>query len=216
MKKLVIYAIVVFLIAIGVQSAKADMYSFVRITNNNTANVADQLFVDVTSAGVGQVAFKFTNTAVIDSSITDIYFDDGTLLGIASIADSDGAGNGVVFGSPANPSDLPGGNTVNPPFVTTQPFSADSSNPNVGIDNTEKWVSIVFNLINDKDFDDVIAALANGDLRIGLHVSSINDTGCEGGSDGFINNGPVVPVPGAVLLGILGITVAGVKLRKFA
>jgi hypothetical protein len=43
------------------------------------------------------------------------------------------------------------------------------------------------------------------------------------GIDAFIDDGQhiavpdtVVPVPGAVLLGILGIGVAGIKLRKFA
>jgi hypothetical protein len=44
-------------------------------------------------------------------------------------------------------------------------------------------------------------------LRIGIHVQAI---GISGNSDSFI----MTPVPGAVILGMLGLSVAGWKLRK--
>lgn len=39
-------------------------------------------------------------------------------------------------------------------------------------------------------------------------------TGLPGATDAFVDNINVVPLPGAVLLGMLGLSVAGVKLRR--
>jgi hypothetical protein len=67
------------------------------------------------------------------------------------------------------------------------------------------------------DFSDVLAALDRGlmdpvpenSLRVGLHVIAFDD----GRSESFVN-AEVVPVPGAVLLGLLGLGAAGIGLRK--
>lgn len=187
--------------------SQADLFGFYKLTNNGNADVGGQLSVDVTVAGT-QVSFKFFNNVGIASSITDIYFDDGTLLGISSITDS---GGGVAFSALATPGNLPGGNTASPPFVTTGGFSLDSSAPGVsanGVDASTEWVAVLFNLQGSQTFADTIAALNDGSLRIGLHVQAI---GITGGSDSYVNR---IPEPGTVLLlgsGLLALVVVGRK-----
>jgi hypothetical protein len=192
-------------------SSFANSYGFTQITaNGGAAGVAAQLSVGVTNAGGGQVSFTFHNVGSLASSITDVYFDDGTLLGIASINST----AGVSFNDPANPQSLPGGNSVNPPFVTTQDFSADSDPPaqpngvNATTDDLET-LTIIFNLINEKTYDDTIAALFDGTLRIGLHVQGYSN----GASEGFINtppDGSVVQVPdGGSTIAMLGFALLG-------
>src|SRR5512145_721995 len=87
-------------------AASADVIGFFKLTNNGNEDVSAQLSVDVTAVGTDQVAFTFYNNVGIASSITDVYFDDGTLLGIASVTGS----AGVDFSQLASPGDLPGGN----------------------------------------------------------------------------------------------------------
>ena len=179
--------------------------AFACITNNSAANCAagaTQLSVDVTDQGVGadQVKFVFNNAGPAASSITDVYFDDGTLLGIASLADS---GSGVAFSTLANPSNLPGANNASPPFETTAGFSADSD-PAVqrnGV-NPGEWLAVIFNLQNSGTYADVVRELGTGELRVGMHVQGFSG----GGAESFVNMA-AVPLPGAVLL--LGSALAG-------
>ena len=181
-------------------------FGFSCITANSIycPSVASQLTVGVTDAGGGQVLFTFTNAGAIASSITDVYFDDGTLLGIASIE----SGPGVDFSQFASPHNLPGGNNIDPHFETTAGFSADSDppvQPN-GV-NPGEWLKIYFNLQSGPTFDDTLAALNNGDaLRIGIKVQGLPD----GQSESMVNGPPqAVPEPdawlllGAVLVGLL-------------
>jgi len=140
--------------------------------------------------GANQVTFTFYNIGPDASSITDVYFDDGALLGIASILDSDG----VAFSQYASPPDLPGGNDCIPPFEVTEGFSADSDpevQPN-GVNATSdgsEWLAITFNLKDPEPgdpplgFADVISQLLSGQLRIGIHVQGF----ASGGSEAFIN-----------------------------
>lgn len=189
-----------------VSSASAIPYYFYKITNNGNTNVASQLSVDV-FAGIGayegQVGFTFSNAGSFGSSITDIYFDDGTLLGIASIVN----GTGVSFVAPATPPDLPGGEIVG--FETTKGFSANSSTPIAanGV-NPGEYVTIYFTLQDTKTYANTLAALADGSLRMGLHVQAIQP---QGGSDSYVN---LVTEPYTLLL--LGLGLVGVaSVRRF-
>jgi hypothetical protein len=86
-------------------------YGFKCISNNKGGDAAigeAQLFVDVSEYGNGQVLFLFRNVGSAASSITDVYFDDGTLLGIAEIVN----GDRVKFSQGASPGDLPAGNNI--------------------------------------------------------------------------------------------------------
>ena len=78
-------------------SAATATYSFDCLTNTNADNCSigeAQLSLNVTDTLVSsQVLFEFTNTGAEAASITDIYFDDGTLFGISQVFN----GSGVNF-----------------------------------------------------------------------------------------------------------------------
>jgi hypothetical protein len=175
--------------------ATVTTYTFGCITNSVAANAvagSAQLWVDVEDTpGPGFVSFTFYNSGPLPCSITDVYFDDGTLLGISSITNS----AGVDFNTGAAPPNLPGGNLISPAFVTTAGFSADSNPPAQpnGV-NPGGWLRITFTLVGGNTYADTISALNTpGDnLRIGIHVQGFAD----GGSESFVN----VPTPGGLAL----------------
>lgn len=197
--------------SLAIQAATLDFFC---ITGNKAGDCAigvSQLSVAVTDPGNDQVLFTFFNIGGDQSTISEIYFDDGTLLGIAAIDNSD---PNVSFSQDATPPDLPGGNSISPAFNVTAGFLADADNP------APKWgvspgesVGILFALQTGGSFFDVLDDLETGELRIGLHVINFaND-----GSESFVNNpggGPptVIPVPAAVWLlgsGLLGLVALG-------
>jgi hypothetical protein len=203
---------VLLTLAAGTMGYAGPTYNFACITNTSAVNAATgeaQLLVEVLpDLDPTKVEFHFTNTGPAACSITDIYFDDGTLLGIASII----SGPGVSFASPATPANLPGGASITPAFVATAGFSADSDAPveHNGV-NPGEYMGIVFNLQSGGTYADVLSELASGELRIGLHVQAFDN----GGSESFVNtpNTPV-PAPGAILLGTLGAGLVGWLRRR--
>ena len=187
--------------------AQATMFGFENITANNVADAAigeAQLSVDVTDPGSDQVLFTFHNDGTETCSIADIYFRDGSLT-LASIID----GPGVDFEPGAAPPELPG----YPGGTWTSFFTADSEPPTFGngVNNgspTGEWLSFLFDIDSGYSYNGVITDMLNRSMEIGLHVQGFDG----GGSESFVST----PVPGAVLLGLLGLGVAGVKLRKHA
>lgn len=180
--------------------------SFSNISNNdpNDAEVGEaQLFVEVLDSG-GQASFRFYNTGPEDSTISEIYFDDGSLLGISSVLD----GSGVDFEEDANPPNLPDHNNISPAFQVTAGFLAEAQpSPAInGVDPGEE-VTIIFDLQGAQTIDDVFDELATGALRIGIHVISFP----SGGSSSFVNN--AVPEPSTMALLGLG-TVALLARRR--
>jgi hypothetical protein len=156
----------------------------------DTAIGLAQMWVKLEDLGGDQVKFTFYNYGSGQSSITDVYFADGTLLGISNILNS----AGVDFEPEANPGDLPSGNTCAPdPFPTvTVGFSADSEPPTQanGVNNSlitppnGEWVGIEFDLVVGQTWDDVVTELEAGLLRIGIHVQGFAD----GNSETFATN----------------------------
>jgi hypothetical protein len=198
MKRSILLTIVSTLSIFCLTADAGIVYSFKQVAEDGDGptELADgaigeaQLFVDVSGLNANQVLFTFTNTGPSACSIADVYFDDGALLDIASI---DNSCPGVSFSQFATPHDLPGGNTLIPPFVTTESFSANSDppvQPN-GI-NPNEWLGITFDLRPGNAYSDVISNLASGELRIGIHVQGY----ASGGSESFVN----VPEPSTVTL----------------
>ncbi len=123
-----------------------------------------------------RVRFEFHNDSTMYCSIADIYFDDGSL---SKIIDID-LGPGTAFSKGANPSDLPNGNTLLPPFQTSLGFSVDSDAPppHNGVESgqdPEEWVAIIFNFKAGTELDDVLNDLDTAELRIGVHAIGFPD-----------------------------------------
>lgn len=217
----------VLLMPMTAQALMIDI-GFDRITSNNAENVANQLSAqlrDGSSAvsdfnlalAADEVLFTFKNSAAVASSVAEVYFDDGVIFSQTGLYNSLGGFTDFVGGTPT-PSNLPAGNTINPPFSATASFGADfNGNPNKGINQGSDILGIKIKLLVGLNSNDVVAALTNGDLRLGLHVRSI---GNAGGSDSFVNK-PVsetvtpVPVPAAAwLFGGALVTLLGNSRRK--
>ena len=100
------------------------IFGFVRITSNNVENIEGQLSVSVFDIGGGQVQFAFINNVGIASSVSEVYFDDGTLLGLGTVFSdlSNFTGDPVTdftLNGSANPGNLLGGENLLSPFSAT-------------------------------------------------------------------------------------------------
>ncbi|MDX2148266.1 MAG: hypothetical protein SFZ23_12160 [Planctomycetota bacterium] len=187
--------------------------SFGRVTSNADENVASQ-FSAVVSEVAGQpnrVDFRFSNTAVIESSISEVYFDSRNTSPLSSLLGLTQQGARFVGGG-ANPGNLPGGNGLTTPFQAVGSFSADAQgNPSRGLDVATDFLTMTFRLSDGGTFDSLVAALRNGDLRLGLHVRAIGD---DGKSDSFVSTPPpppitVIPLPSAAASAFVGLLALG-------
>lgn len=190
-----LFVIASILISVAPAQAYIDpqTVTFDNCSTNNSGDVTIgkmQMSVSVYRGDGEQVKFVFNNSGPEESSITDVYFEDGALLGIATIVN----GTGVSFSQYASPGDLPAGNDCYPPFSATVGFTADSDSPTQpnGV-NPGEWVTVIFNLKDDKTYDDVINDLRYGGLRIGIHVQGF----ASGGSESFVS----VPPTAVILVG---------------
>lgn len=206
----------------GLGQAEASTLNFICISSNVASDCSigqSQLSVDVNSTVKG-VSFTFKNNVGSTSSITEVYFDASTssLSGVPlpAITDSDGSGTAVIFSLNANPSNLPGGSSITPPFnaSTSTAFTADSDAGQGGqmihgVNAASEWLTMDYALISGKTYTDIINELGNAKLRLGVHVTGFSD----GNSASFVNN--PVPVPAAAwLLGSGLIGLAGIGRRK--
>jgi len=206
-------------VAIGAAAGLAEagtVYGFYKLGGPG-ADVSSQLSVEVSPFGTNQVDFTFRNAGPTPATITAVYFDDGTLLGIASVI----SGPGTSFSQGATPPNLPGGENIG--FEVTAGFLVDADNPGPhnGV-NPGEWLTIRFNLLDGVTYADTLAAIdagfanngGHGTLRIGLHVQAI---GTSGQSAAFVNtgvpDGPEVPLPGVAAMGFAGLAVVARRRR---
>lgn len=181
-----------------VAPAHAVGIEFACITGNRAGDCAigeAQLSVELSDLGAGAVRFDFFNSGPESSVISEIYFDDGRLLALATIHD----GSGVSFVSGASPPNLPGGRSLAAPFRTTAAFSSEATPPPAGSGiGPGETLGLEFTLQPGQTFDDVLRTLFSGDLRIGIHAIAYDSHGGES----FVNH-PVIPEPDtAALLGV--------------
>ena len=205
MKKMLIIAAMA---AIGA-AAQATIYSFDVFTTNGVYgdNPGLNLWADVSSGAVndGTATFTFYNESLFDCAISEIYFDDGTLLGISIISNGPGTEFFTGGNNGVNPGNLPAGNNLTPPFEATQSFSIEPTNPEPqnGV-NTGEWVSITFDLIDGQNLPDVLDSIESGALRVGIHVQAF-----PGGNS---ESALMIPEPATALtLALGGLIIAGYR-----
>lgn len=181
-----------------------DTFSFARISSNSAQDISGQLSVELWDLENGQVRFDFLNDVGIASSVSEIYFEKGSLHSIDSII-NDPSFTNFTSGSAAPPS-LPGGASLTPPFAGISAFSADTAPgpPGNGLNHTDEVFQMIFNLESGQTANDILNEMTSGDLRIGLHVRSI---GADEESDSFVTGGSphVIPEPSTYLLMGLGL-----------
>ncbi len=157
----------------------------------------------VSNMGTG-TRFSFTNQSVINGStvtasrptVTQIYWDVNPSFVPTSRSFNSGLSSSTVsYESGGSPSNLPGGNEIN--FSADYRFSPNNPQSQKGLDPGETGT---FDFIG-VNYDQVIAGLAAGSIRIGMHVQEIGSNGSD--SKPFVNQ--PIPEPSAILLGAVGV-----------
>ena len=227
---LVVITLVFGVFSVPTQASLTVRYDFYCITANDPTGTAatvgeEAFYVDVISDtdlyGENQVLFEFGVLPGIPYPddpdpyyIDGVYFYDGVLLGIAQIIDADTGGDaGVDFESPATPDHLPGFDPGDYPSLVygfmVDDADADPPAPTWGIEPGET-LGVLVDLIDGATFQDVIDGLNSGAIIIGVKAQSF---GPGDYSESFIT---VIPAPGAVLLGGIGVCFVGWLRRKRA
>ena len=197
---------VTLLIYVCAVPAFAVMYPLEIFTNNGPYSDGTDvdLFMDVSNVGneEGYTDFMFYNNSIVDCSITNIYFDDGSLLGIDAI--ENGPIGVVLFDTAVGgPGNLPGGGAIG--FSADKEFNIGPVSPpsENGVNNIPagEWVNINFALeyiVSENRWatlDDVLNELNDGTLRVGIHIQAFPG----GSSESAVN------VPEPATIGLLGL-----------
>lgn len=159
-----------------------------------------QLEIFEVTGGLGEVEFKISNLdqeGAIESSIYRIYWDDyASVLDMLVYADPD-------FGlDSANPNNLRGGVNVgfSADFGVDVEHGRDFQDKAIGVGESASFIFTLDGIY----FADVLEALVNGDLRVGIDVGGIGNGGRD--SDSFVNAPSSVPEPSTLILLLSGTT----------
>jgi hypothetical protein len=208
-KLIIVLFVAVFCIS---SSALGGMYELdystaTQFTQLNTANSGNQLYLVIDSPGDAPPASTIYWTH--DISLYDEYGPDMQLeVGfVGQLVDSEVMTIGLAGSLPAPPTD-----------GSYDQFGAYFAN-----DDDDDWEVSIYVTTDVDTYASVFTGIAPGSqmfLSTPIFSGTVEEFGFEvnyaggQGSDNFHIS--VVPVPGAVLLGMLGLAVAGVKLRKLA
>ena len=192
--------IVIFILVctLGVGSAFGALYPFEIFTDNGDYNddPGINMYMDVHNGG-NIAKFTFYNDSTVQSTITNIYFDDGTLIG-ATMGIINGPGTDFDENDPS-PSNLPGGNTIGFDADVEFNIGPEPAPPHNGINNigAGEWVTVEFELMGGGTLQDVLDELSDGSLRVGIRIQNFAD----GSSESGINE---IPEPATICLFGLG------------
>ncbi len=181
-------------------------YKF-NLFTNNTAYCNDlNINMEVSDAGLNNVDFTFHNISQIESSIANIYFEDGSLLSIAEILE----GPGTKFGDNPKPSNLPSAQNLIAPFKSVTEFSIGAISPKSknGINPSER-LTIRFDLKTGSSYQSIISELSSCDLRVGLHIIGLPE-----GSESAVNDPRPIEIPEPAAMGILAIGGLMLRMKK--
>ncbi len=169
-------------------AARAVEITFENITGNQATNAADgesQFLLELTDAGPELALLSFTNLGPEDSSIARIFVDAEIVLAVEQIMN----GPGVAFEESDSMRSLPAGELVgfSPDFRLTalSPLPFNGVNPGEELD-------VLLRLDAGSGFSDLLADLAAGEFRVGLHAIAFQD----GGSEAFVNR---IPEPATIV-----------------
>jgi hypothetical protein len=155
----------------------AVVYPLEVFTNNGVYHDSPDLdlYVEVVDRE-SHVDFIFHNESIIDSSITRIYFIDGSFLSFCEMIEEPG----TAFNLSATPAKLPAANLLELSLLTTYEvsFDSDSAVPHNGL-NPGEWLMTTFDLINGGTFQSVVDELNTDVLWIGVHVIALPDGSSE-------------------------------------
>lgn len=160
-----------------------------------------QLSLEATPAGSGSYELLLRNTGSSAAVVKQVYFD-GIASGVSVLSSS----TGVSFRTDSNPGNLPGGNPVG--FATDLSLSARPPAPQKGVGPGE------FLKLGVVSGTDIVQALGDGSVRVGLHVIAF----ANGGSEAFVTAArppaPAVPEPSAAVVFGVGALVVGARVGQ--
>jgi len=204
------------LLLAGTTSVNA--FDWVNITQNGNPDISSQIQMTVSQQAGGEVDFSFRNSGSVNSVITTVYFNYGSLF--SGHLSQDGANwiassPGVSFAD-AGTANFPGGNSLTPKFVTDQAVGAVAPPPQNGIQNSTAAsgydsLTVKFQMDGSSPtFAQLIDDLNAGTFQVGLHVQSI---GPNEGSDSYVT--APVPEPTTVLAGLFLLLPFGITTARF-
>ncbi len=160
---------------------------------------------------LSQVLFRFyLNDGDSLGNIHEVYFDGpGPLLALTNLYS---VGQVLYTSTSVSPPNLPDANNVSPGFVTTDGFWADTvPSSHNGVNEDDESLGILFSLQSGKTFADVLSALDEGSLRIGIHAGGFP----KDQSASFVNKPPNTPIPepSLILLAAAGLGLIALRRR---